>query len=57
MYGNLGIEAGSWDPLTDLLPLNELEDIARRVRADIVTIARGAIPHREFLRQAGALAT
>ena len=57
MYGNLGIEAGSWDPLTDLLPLNELDDIARRVRADIATIARSAIPHREFLKQAGALAT
>ncbi len=40
MYGNLGIEAGSWDPLTNLLPLNELDDITRRVRADIVHIAR-----------------
>jgi len=49
MYGNLGIEAGSWDPLTDLLPLNELEDITRRVRADIVKIASTATTHREFL--------
>ena len=57
MFGNLGIEAGSWDPLTNLLPLNELDDIARRVRADIVKIAHSATPHREFLKQAGAFAT
>jgi tryptophan halogenase len=55
MYGNLGIEAASWDPLTDLLPLPELEDVTRRVREDIARIARGATPHREFLRLAGAL--
>ena len=36
MYGNLGIEAGSWDPLTNLLPLKDLEDVTRRARADIV---------------------
>ena len=52
MYGNLGIDAGSWDPLTNLLPLTELEEVTRRVRDDIVRIARGATPHREFL-QAG----
>ena len=57
MFGNLGIDAGSWDPLTNLLPLNELDDIARRVRADIVKIAHSATPHREFLKQAGAFAT
>ena len=34
MYGNLGIDAGSWDPLANLLPLAELEDVTRRVRAD-----------------------
>jgi tryptophan halogenase len=56
MYGNLGIEAGSWDPLTNLLPLPELEDVTRRVRDDITRIARGALPHREFLKQAGAWA-
>ena len=56
MYGNLGIDAGSWDPLTNLLPLPELVDVTRRVREDIARIARGALPHREFLRQAGALA-
>jgi len=56
MYGNFGIEAGSWDPLTDLLPLPELEDVTRRVRADIGRMAGGAAPHREFLKLAGALA-
>jgi tryptophan halogenase len=56
MYGNFGIEAGSWDPLTNLLPLPELEDVTRRVRADIARIARAAMPHREFLKKAGAWA-
>jgi len=56
MYGNFGIEAASWDPLTNLLPLPELEDVTRRVREDIARIARGALPHREFLQQAGAWA-
>ena len=54
MYGNLGIDAASWDPLTNLLPLPELVDVTRRVREDIARIARSALPHREFLRQAGA---
>jgi tryptophan 7-halogenase len=57
MYGNLGIEAGSWDPLANLLPLPELEEVTRRVRDDILRTARGARPHREFLRVANALAT
>ncbi len=56
MYGNFGIEAGAWDPLTNLLPLPELEDVTRRVRDDIARIARSATPHREFLKLAGALA-
>ena len=56
MYGNFGIAAQSWDPLTNLLPLAELEEVTRRVRADIARIAHGATPHREFLRLAGALA-
>jgi hypothetical protein len=56
MYGNFGIEAGSWDPLTNLLPLAGLEDVTRRVRGDIARIARAAMPHREFLKQAGAWA-
>jgi tryptophan halogenase len=56
MYGNFGIDASSWDPLTNLLPLPELEDVTRRVRDDIVRVARGATPHREFLRLAGAFA-
>jgi tryptophan halogenase len=56
MYGNLGIEAASWDPLANLLPLPELEEVTRRVRDDIARTARGATPHREFLRLAGALA-
>jgi len=56
MYGNLGIDAVSWDPLTNLVPLTELEDVTRRVRDDIARIARGALPHREFLERAGAWA-
>jgi tryptophan halogenase len=55
MYGNFGIEAAAWDPLTDLLPIPELQDVTRRVRDDIVRIARGATPHHEFLKLAGAL--
>ncbi len=57
MYGNFGIEAQSWDPLTNLLPLAELRDVTRRVRDDIVRNAQAATPHREFLRLTGALAT
>jgi tryptophan halogenase len=56
MYGNLGIDAGSWDPLTNLLPLPELAEVTRRVRADIARTAQGAATHLEFLRLAGALA-
>jgi tryptophan halogenase len=56
MYGNLGIEAGSWDPLANLLPLPELAEVTRRVRADIARTAEKATPHRDFLRLAGALA-
>jgi tryptophan halogenase len=56
MYGNLGIDARSWDPLANLLPLPDLEEVTRRVREDIARIARGATPHREFLKLAGALA-
>jgi tryptophan halogenase len=57
MYVNFGIDAASWDPLTNLLPLPELEEVTRRARGDIVRTARAATPHREFLRLAGALAT
>jgi tryptophan halogenase len=56
LYGNLGIDARSWDPLANLLPLGELAEVARRVRADIARTARTARPHREFLALAGALA-
>jgi tryptophan 7-halogenase len=56
MYGNFGIEAGSWDPLANLIPLPELAEVTRRVREDIARMARGATPHREFLKIAGALA-
>ena len=56
MYGNLGIDARSWDPLTELLPLAELQDVTRRARADIARIAHECKPHREFLQWAGALA-
>ena len=55
MYGNFGIDARSWDPLANLLPLPDLEEVTRRVREDIARIARGATPHREFLKLAGAL--
>jgi tryptophan halogenase len=56
MYGNFGIDAGSWDPLTNLVPLPELAEVVGRVRADISRVARAATPHKEFLRLAGALA-
>ena len=56
MYGNFGIDAGSWDPLTNLLPIKDLDEVTRRVRADIARIARESLPHREFLKQSGALA-
>jgi tryptophan halogenase len=56
MYGNLGIEARSWDPLANLLPLEDLAEVTRRVRDDIATTAAKCTPHREFLRLAGALA-
>lgn len=56
MYGNFGIDAGSWDPLTNLIPLPELAEVTRRVREDIARMAREATPHREFLKIAGALA-
>ncbi len=56
MYGNLGIEAQSWDPLTNLLPLEDLAEVTRRARADIARTARECMPHREFLGVAGALA-
>jgi tryptophan 7-halogenase len=54
MYGNLGIEAGSWDALTNLLPLPDLVEVTRRVRGDISRMAGEATPHREFLKLAGA---
>jgi tryptophan halogenase len=56
MYGNFGIEAGSWDPLANLLPLKDLEEVTRRARADIARTAQECTTHREFLRLAGALA-
>jgi tryptophan halogenase len=56
MYANLGIEARGWTPLANLLGLEELRDVTRRVRTDIARIAHEATPHREFLRLAGALA-
>ena len=57
MYGNFGIEAGSWDPLANLVPLGELREVTRRVREDIARVARSARTHREFLSVAGAAAT
>jgi tryptophan halogenase len=56
MYGNFGIDAGSWDPLANLLPLKDLDEVTRRAREDIARTARECTPHREFLRLAGALA-
>jgi tryptophan halogenase len=55
MYGNFGIEARAWDPLANLLPLDQLREVTRRVREDIARTARGATSHREFLKLAGAL--
>ncbi len=48
MYSNFGIEARHGDPFTDLLDLEELKDLARRMRADIAAQAREGSPHREF---------
>jgi len=56
MYGNFGIEAESWDPLSNLLPLADLAEVTRRVRGDIARMAGSATPHRDFLELAGALA-
>ncbi len=56
MYANFGIEARSWDPLANLLPIEELREVTRRLRGDIAAIAAEGAPHREFLRLAGALA-
>jgi hypothetical protein len=55
MYANFGIEAQSWDPLTNLLPIEELKEVTRRLRTDIAAIAKEGSPHLEFLRLAGAL--
>jgi tryptophan halogenase len=56
MYGNFGIEAQSWDPLANLLPLPDLAEVTRRAREDIAKTAHGCTPHREFLKLANALA-
>jgi len=56
MYGNFGIEAASWDPLANLLPLPDLQEVLRRSREDILRKAQGCRTHLEFLRAAGALA-
>ncbi|MEO8062269.1 MAG: tryptophan halogenase family protein [Pseudomonadota bacterium] len=56
MYGNLGIDAQSWDPLANLLPIADLTEVTRRVRGDIARMAGSATPHREFLKLAEALA-
>ncbi len=57
MYANFGIEARGWDPLAELMPIEELTAVTRRLRADIAALAREGSPHREFLRLAGALAS
>lgn len=56
MYANLGIEARAWDPLTNLLKIEELKELSQRLRIDISAMAREGSPHREFLRLAGAWA-
>ncbi len=56
LYANFGVEARSWDPLTNLLALDDLKELTRRLRGDIAAIAHEGSPHREFLRLAGALA-
>ncbi len=55
MYANFDIEVQSWDPLANLLPIDELKELTRRLRGDIAAIAREGSPHREFLKLAGAL--
>ncbi|MEP6886099.1 MAG: tryptophan halogenase family protein [Gammaproteobacteria bacterium] len=57
MYGNFGIDACGWDPLTDLLDLEELKNLTRQLRTDIAAMAREGSPHSVFLRLAGALAS
>jgi tryptophan halogenase len=57
MYDNFGIEARAWDPLTNLLDIEELKNLTRRLRTDIAAMAREGSPHREFLRLSGALAS
>lgn len=56
MYANFGIEAGNWDPLAESIDLEELKNLTRRLRPDILALAREGSPHREFLRLKGALA-
>jgi len=56
MYSNFGIEARSWDPLAELIELDELKRLTGRVRPEIAALAREGSPHREFLRLNGALA-
>ena len=56
MYANFGIEARAWDPRADLLAIEELQTLTRRLRDDIAAMAREGVRHHEFLRLAGALA-
>jgi len=56
MYANFGIEARNWDPLAELIDLDELKNLTRRLRPDIAALACEGSPHREFLRLKGALA-
>ena len=56
LYANFGIEVRAWDPLTNLLKLEDLQELTQRLRADIASLAREGSPHRDFLRLAGALA-
>ena len=56
MYANFGIDARNWDPLAELIDLDELKNLMRRLRPDIAALAREGSPHREFLRLKGALA-
>ncbi len=56
MYANFGIGTHGWDPLTDLLALTDLRELARHLRNDIAARAIEGVPHREFLRAKDALA-
>jgi tryptophan halogenase len=57
MYSNLGIEARTWDPLAELVKLEDLKRLAGHMRPDISALAEQGMTHGDFLRSKGALAS